>query len=123
MPALSGQTMTTITDATGAPIACITWFFDPTTLALRNNPIAWTDPSGTVWPINSGALIGANLTSHRVTVFVNDAQGNLLRRVRLAANTGNAVKATVLANQAPPDGPYTSALDFNGFTFDTTGTV
>lgn len=118
MPALSGQVITTITDGTGAAIVAVTWFFDPTTLVLRNNPIAWTDPSGTVWAIGSGALIGANLLNRAVKMRVNDASGVQIRRVQLPAGTGRAVTKTQLANAAPPDGPYTSSLDLNGLTFD-----
>lgn len=118
MPALSGQVVTTITDNTGSPIVCVTWFFDPTTLVLRNNPIDWTDPSGTLWPAGSGALIGANLLNRAVKMRINDAGGNQIRRVQLPASTGRAVTKTQLANAAPPDGPYTSSTDLNGLTFD-----
>lgn len=117
MPALSGQVTTTIRDGSGNVAVEVTWFFDPATRALRNNPQAWTDADGTVWPVNAGALIANNMTGRSVRIFINEAGGNLLRRVNLAAG-GRAVKAAVLAAQAPPDGPYTTADDFNGLTFD-----
>jgi hypothetical protein len=119
MPALSGQVITTIRDGSGNVVVEVTWFFDPTTRVLRNNPTAWTDADGTVWPVNAGALIGNNMTSppRTVKVNVNDDQGNLVRRVALSAG-GRAVKAAALAALTPPDGPYTSADDFNGLTFD-----
>lgn len=121
MPALSGQIITTISDGSGQPIVCVTWFFNPSTLALRNNPIAWTDPSGTVWAIGSGALIGANLLSQAVRMVVRDDTGAVIRRVLLPASTGRAATATQLKNAAPPDGPYTLATDLNGLTFDLSG--
>ena len=121
MPASSGQTTSTIYDA-GQPIVCVTWFFNPATLVLRNNPADWTDPSGTVWTAGSGALIGVNLTSVAVRVVVYDTDGvTVLRRVKLPANGGHAVTKTVLANLAPPDGPFTLSTDFNGLTFDLSG--
>lgn len=117
MPALSGQIITTIRDGDGNVAVEVTWFYDPATRALRNNPQAWTDADGTVWPANAGALIANNMTGRTVRIFINDASGNLLRRVSLVAG-GRAVKAAALAAQGPPDGPYTTADDFNGISFD-----
>lgn len=115
MPALFGQVIMTITDAIGAVV--VTWFFDPATRALRNNPSDWTDPTGQVWEAGSGALIAANTTGRPVKVRINNAAGELVKRVNIPP-AGRAVKATPLANQPPPDGPYTVAEDFNGLTFD-----
>lgn len=117
MPALSGQIITTITDGTGTPVVTVTWFFNPANGALRNNPAAWTAPSGTVWPIGSGALIADNQLGRTVKVVVNDAAGTMVRRVNLPPG-GRAATVTQLANAAPPDGPYTNSADFNGLTFD-----
>jgi YD repeat-containing protein len=118
MTAVSGQVITTITDGNGAVAVQVTWFYDPTTRALRNNPITWTDGNGTVWAVNAGALIAVNNTSKVVRALAYDSQGNVLRQVKLPANSGRAVKAAVLASQPPPDGPFTTADDFVGFTFD-----
>jgi hypothetical protein len=118
MPALSGQVITQITDAQGLPMVTVTWFFDPATRVLRNNPIAWTAPDGTVYPIGTGALIADNRSAVQVRVRVNDGAGNLVRQVTIPASGGRSVTKTQLANAAPPDGPYTSADDFNGLTFD-----
>lgn len=117
MPALNGQIITTITNGQGAVVVQVTWFFDPTTRALRNNPAAWTDSDGTVWPVNAGALIANNLAGKQVRVRINDENGAQIRRVTLPIG-GRAVKAAALAAQAPPDGPYTTADDLNGLTFD-----
>lgn len=117
MGALNGQTITTIRNGQGAVVVEVTWFFDPTTRALRNNTVAWTDSDGTVWPVNAGALIGNNLAGKAVKVRINDENGNQIRRVTLPIG-GRAVKAAALAAAAPPDGPYVSADDFNGLTFD-----
>lgn len=117
MPALSGQVITTITKGDGTAAVVVTWFFNPVTRVLRNNPIAWTSPDGTVWPIGSGALIAANQMGRQVRVRINDDQGVQIRRVTIPAG-GRALTATQLANAAPPDGPYTSADDLNGLTFD-----
>lgn len=143
MPALSGQVITTITDSTGAPIVCVTWFFNPVSAAnaadwtdnngvlhpagtvqvntLRNNPVDWTDPSGTVWPAGTGAIIGANQLAQPVRMIVVDPQGVVARRVLLPANTGRSVTAVQARNAAPPDGPYNFSQDLNGFTFDLSG--
>jgi hypothetical protein len=117
MSALSGQVITTIPDKTGAAAVCVTWFFNPAGLALWNNPSAWTDPTGTTWPAGTGALIAVNLLGRTVRVRVNDAQGNLVRRVQLPAGS-RSLTAAQLAAAPAPDGPYTSATDFNGLTFD-----
>lgn len=117
MPALTGQVISSITDASGNPAVTVTWFFNPVTRALRNNPVAWTSPDGTVWPIGSGALIGVNQLGRQVRVRINDLQGNEIRRVTLPAG-GRALTAAQLASAPAPDGPYTSADDFNGLTFD-----
>lgn len=117
MPALSGQIMMTIPDATGAPALVVTWFFNPTTRALRNNPTSWTAPSGTVFPAGTGALIADNQLGRAVRVRVNDEAGNLVRRVQIPAG-GRSATATQLANAPAPDGPYTTADDLNGLTFD-----
>lgn len=117
MPALNGQVITTLTDAAGVPAVTVTWFFNPVTRALRNNTAAWTAPSGTVYPIGSAALIGDNQTGRQVRMVINDAAGNMIRRVTLPIG-GRAVTATQLANAPAPDGPYTTLDDLNGITFD-----
>jgi hypothetical protein len=117
MPALSGQVISTIPDAAGVPAVTVTWWFNPANGNLRNNPIPWTSPDGTVWPIGSGALIAANQLGRTVRVRVNDENGNQIRRVTLPAG-GRAVTASQLANAPAPDGPYTNQADFNGLTFD-----
>ena len=117
MPALSGQVIMTISDSQGQPAVIISWFFDPSTRVLRNNPAPWTSADGTVWPINSGALIAVNQLGRAVKVRVNDDQGVLIRQVRLPAG-GATITKNQLANAAPPDGPYISADDLNGLTFD-----
>jgi hypothetical protein len=117
MPALSGQIIMTVTDAAGFAAVTVTWFFNPTTRALRNNPTDWTDPTGQVWAAGSGALIAANTLGRPVKVRINDAEGNQVRRVTIPIG-GRALKAVPLANAPAPDGPYTVAEDLNGVTFD-----
>jgi hypothetical protein len=118
MPALSGQIITQITDDQGQPMVTVTWFFDPTTRVLRNNPVAWTAPDGTVYPAGTGALIADNRTAQQMRVRVNDAAGNLVRRVTIPASGARTATAVQLANAPAPDGPYVTAADFNGLTFD-----
>jgi hypothetical protein len=117
MPALNGQVIMTITDATGTPAVTVTWFFNPANGNLRNNTAAWTDPTGVVWPAGTGALIGVNQLGRTVKARVNDAAGNEVRRVNLPPG-GRSATATQLANAPAPDGPYTTSADFNGLTFD-----
>jgi hypothetical protein len=117
MSALSGQVIVTVTKNDGTPAVTVTWFFNPATSALRNNPTAWTAPSGTVYPIGTGALIADNLLGRAVRMRINDAGGAEIRRVQIPIG-GRAVTATQLANAAAPDGPYTTLQDLNGITFD-----
>jgi len=117
MPALTGQVITTITDASGEPVVTVTWFYNPANSNLRNNPASWTAPSGTVYPAGTGALIGDNRLGRMVRMRINDAGGNQIRRVNLPAG-GRSVTANQLANAAPPDGPYTTVQSLNGLTFD-----
>lgn len=119
MPALSGQVITSIPDDTGAVGVTVTWFFNPANGNLRNNPSSWTDPTGTVWPAGTGALIAVNQLGRPVKVRVNDVNGDQIRRVTLPAGGRTATAAQIAAAPAP-DGPYTVAADFNGLTFDLT---
>jgi hypothetical protein len=107
----------TITDASGAPAVALTWFFDPNSRALRNNPTVYTAPDGTVWPAGSGAVIATNQLGRSVRGVINDESGKLLRRVTLPAG-GRALKAAALAAAPPPDGPYATLDDLNGVSFD-----
>jgi hypothetical protein len=118
MPALNGQVITQITNAQGQPQITVTWFFDPATGILRNNPIAWTAPDGTVYPVGTGALIADNRTAAQQRVRINDENGNLVRRVTIPASGARTVTKNQLANAPAPDGPYVNSSDFNGLTFD-----
>jgi hypothetical protein len=117
MPALNGQVITTITTATGVPAVTVTWFFNPATGNLRNNPVPWTAPDGTVYPAGTGALIADNQLGRTVRMRINDENGNQIRRVQLPTG-GRSVTANQLANAPAPDGPYLTTADFNGLTFD-----
>jgi hypothetical protein len=117
MPALNGQIISTITDDTGKAVVTVTWFYDPATGALRNNPVAWTAPSGKVWAIGSGAIIADNQLGRQVRCVVNDETGAMVRRVTIPPS-GRAATAAQLAAAPPPDGPYTTMQDLNGLTFD-----
>ncbi|BEL07831.1 hypothetical protein Q0Z83_060220 [Actinoplanes sichuanensis] len=117
MPALSGQVIMMLTNDQGLPVLTVTWFFNPTTRALRNNPTAWTAPDGTVYAAGTGALIADNQLGRTVRVRINDENGALVRRVNIPAG-GRSVTANQLANAPAPDGPYITADDLNGLTFD-----
>jgi hypothetical protein len=118
VPALSGQVITQITDAAGNPAITVTWFFDPATRVLRNNTVAWTAPDGTVYPAGTAAAIGDNRTNvqQKVGVVVNGVQ---LRWLTIPAGGARTGTATQLANLSPANGgPYTTADDLNGLTFN-----
>lgn len=117
MPALSGQVIVTVTKDDGTPAVTVTWFYNPTTLALRNNPTAWTAPDGTVYAAGTGALIADNQLGRAVRMRINDAEGNQIRRVQIPIG-GRAVTAAQLRNAPAPDGPYELSTDLNGITFD-----
>jgi hypothetical protein len=117
VPALTGQVIMTLTRANGTPAVTITWFFNPATLALRNNPAQWTAPDGTVYPAGTGAMIADNQLGRVIRMRINDAEGNQIRRVQLPVG-GRSVTANQLANAPEPDGPYVLATDLNGLTFE-----
>jgi len=117
MPALTGQVIVTVTKDDGTPAVTVTWFFNPTTLALRNNPAQWIAPDGTVYPAGTGALIADNQLGRTVRMRINDISGNQIRRVQIPAG-GRSVTAAQLRNAPEPDGPYEFSTDLNGITFD-----
>lgn len=117
MPALNGQIIVQLTTNSGAPAVTVTWFYNPANGNLRNNPAQWTAPDGTVYPAGTGALIADNQLGRAVRMRVNDAAGTQIRRVQIPAG-GRALTATQLANAPAPDGPYLTAQDLNGLTFD-----
>lgn len=107
----------TLTKLDGTSAVTITWFFNPNTLALRNNPVAWTAPDGTVYPAGTGALIADNQLGRVIRMRINDASGNQVRRVQLPIG-GRTLTASQLANAPAPDGPYTLSTDLSGLTFE-----
>jgi len=117
VPALTGQVITTLTNASGNPVLTVTWFYNPDTRALINNPTSWTAPDGTVYAAGTGALIADNQLGRTVRVRINNDEGEMIRRVQIPSG-GRSVTANQLRNAPAPDGPYTSADDLNGITFD-----
>jgi hypothetical protein len=117
MTALSGQVVSTLYGPASAVAVQATWFFNPASGALRNNPAAWTDGAGKTWAAGTGALIAANETGKQVRVVIYDGGGNAVRQVKIP-NKGASATVAQLAAAPPPDGPFTTAADFNGLTFD-----
>ena len=66
-----------------APAVAATWFYDPDTSLLWDNPVEWVAPSGRVWPAGSGALIADNLLERQVRVVIRDEAGAELREVKM----------------------------------------
>lgn len=117
MPALTGQVISTITDAQGQAVVVVTWFYNPATLVLRNNTVQWVSPDGQVFPIGAGALIAVNLSGLALRMRINDETGALVRQVQIPVG-GRALTALQLRNAPAPDGPYNLSTDLNGITFD-----
>lgn len=111
-----GQITVSIADADGNTLA-VAWFFDPASRVLRDNPQPWTGPDGVDWPAGTGALIAQNGFGRGVRVRVNDQHGDLLRQVAVPAGS-SAVSAADLAAATAPDGPFATADDLAGATFD-----
>jgi hypothetical protein len=117
VPALTGQVIVGVTKDDGSPAVTVTWFYNPATRALRNNPAQWVAPDGTVYAAGTGAMIADNQLGRAVKLRINDANGDQIRRVQIPVG-GRSVTATQLRNAPAPDGPYETADDLNGITFD-----
>ena len=105
MPALIGETISTITDGSGAPIFIIYEFFNASDGTLRNATQATSDGSKT------GALIVDNRTSRAQAITVDAAGGQ--RTINVPAN-GAALTVAQLAAIPPPNGPFATIFDLAG---------
>lgn len=113
MPALSGQVISTLTDANGNVAIVATWFYDQATGNLRNG--TWTSERGTF----NGALIADNATGRTVKVNVANTDGTVARTFSIPTS-GRALSAADLAAVPPPNGPVTTNAQLSGLTFDLT---
>lgn len=114
----NGQITMTLPGPAGDPAVFVSWFFDPDTLVLRDNPTSWTDPTGTVWDPGTGALIGVNNLDRDARMVIYGDGGATVRQVLLPATATFSATAEQLKNTPPPDGPYLLATDLNGLSFD-----
>jgi 3-oxoacyl-[acyl-carrier-protein] synthase III len=105
MPALTGQTVMTLRDGSGAVVIEATTNFDPATFALVDRQVVTTDATRT------GALVVDNRTDRQQRVAVTNAQG-VTRRLTVSRN-GEAFTAAQLAAQN-----LTVLQDVNGLTFE-----
>lgn len=114
MPALNGQVILMQSYGNLGTAFAATWFWNPDGMLgsrpLRNNPTAWTDPWGTVWPANSYAFIGINRAPVNARLRVLDGLGLFLRSISMPANTSVTRDAVALVL----GGLFLDARDFNG---------
>jgi hypothetical protein len=115
MPALIGQVIMTVTDNTGAPLMIVTWFYDPVTFNLRDNPTTWVAATGQSFPAGTGAVICVNNTGGNARLIVLDNDGVTVIRQISIPQAGRAATATQLAALNPP---YTTLADMAGMSFD-----
>jgi hypothetical protein len=109
VPALSGEVISTLRDATGNTVIAVVFFYDPVTRALRDD-VYTTVQDGT----KTGALIADNTTTRAITVqLTNDAGGNA-RSISVPAHG----RALTVAQLAALPRPLTTLDDLNGFTFN-----
>ncbi len=109
MPATPGQVMMYNGVGNTGGI-CVTWFFDPTLMTLRNNPAQWQGMWGSPWAANTAAFIGMNNSDRPAQLRVSNALGILLRSISLPANTNTPRTAASLLL----GGLFLVAADFNG---------
>lgn len=105
MPALSGQVVSTIRDASGNIIVQVTENYDPATNLMRNVDVVTTD--GT----RNGAVVVDNQLSR--TVKIDVVQGGTVVRSFNIPSHGAAVTAAQLAGQG-----VTTIDQLNGVTIN-----
>lgn len=106
MPALSGQIILTLPDATGATLIQATINYTDGTGALRDAAVTTSRGSFT------GALVVDNLTGKSVRVVVRDSAGNELRAVSVPSNGLSRTVAQMSSLGV------TNQSQLNGFSFD-----
>jgi hypothetical protein len=108
MPALNGEIISTLRDASGNTVIAVVVFYDPNTNLLRDASYTTVQDG-----VKTGAVIADNVTTQPVTVVLtNDAQGRS-RNINVPAH-GRALTVAQLANLPSP---ITTLQDVNGFTF------
>lgn len=117
MPALDGQVIINSPDGNGNPRLTVTWFFNPNGLSnsrpLRNNPNAWTDPWGTVWPANTASFMAINTSGIVHRLRVSNALGLMLRTLPMPLGSSSQTVAQLVLG-----GLFLDARDFNGATIE-----
>jgi hypothetical protein len=109
MPALVGEIISTLRDASGNTIVAVVIFYDPNTRQLRNDSYT-TVQDGT----KTGAVIADNVTTSPIKlVLINQSTGQPYN-VSIPPH-GSAYTVAQLAALTPP---ITSLDDVNGFTFN-----
>lgn len=109
MPALNGQSISTLRDANGNTVIAIVISWNVADRTLRDATYT-TVQDGT----KTGAVIADNPTSKAVTMrLTNDASGNS-RTINIPAHG----RALTVAQLAGLPNPITTLDDVNGFTFD-----
>jgi hypothetical protein len=109
VPALSGEVISTLRDASGNTVIAVVIFYDPNTLLLRNSTYT-TVQDGT----KTGALIADNVTTKPIGLVLTNQSTSQQYTVNIPPH-GSAYTAAQLAALTPP---ITQLNDVNGFTFN-----
>jgi hypothetical protein len=112
MPALVGEVILTMPDATGTPVFVVYEFFNPTPAADGTNALR-DATQATSRGNRTGALIVDNMTGKTQRVVITNPDTGRVRNLNVAAN-GAALTVAQLAALAPPDGPIMTIQDING---------
>jgi hypothetical protein len=115
MPALDGQSISTITDGDGKTVIAVVIFWNPADGTLRNANYTTVQDG-----VKNGAVIADNVTNNPISIVLkNDVNGNA-RKISIPAH-GRALTVAQLAAINPPVGPITTHADVQGFSFDFSG--
>jgi hypothetical protein len=113
MPALNGETISTITDGTGTPVFVMYEFYDPATGNLRDAM------QSTSTGLKTGALIVDNMTGVQQTVTAT--RPPLTVKTFTIPATGAALTvAQLAANKSNNGGPITTYADLAGLSLSLT---
>lgn len=114
MPALDGQSISTIRDGDGNTVIAVVIFWDPATGLLREDDYTTVQDG-----VKHGAVIADNVTNRSITLILENATNGSARTVSVPAR-GRALTLAQLASLPGMSNPPKHD-DVRGFTFDLSG--
>jgi hypothetical protein len=109
MPALNGQSISTLRDGAGNTVVAIVISWNVADGALRDATYTTVQDG-----VKTGAVIADNPTTKAVTMRLTDDAGGNSRTINIPAHG----RALTVAQLAALPSPITTHDDLNGFTFD-----